>query len=197
LDDQTAGDERVHLSDEALVDELRSGSMLAFAVLMKRYEKLVYRIAFDHARNQDCALDITQNVFLNAHQKLHSYSGSGLFKAWLLRIAYNESISWFRRHKGERITEELTPLNAPALRSVQVDEFARNESRNILLGELKKLSAKQRLAVSLRYFEDFSLREIAAVIDCSEGTVKSILFRSLEKLRNTKTFQRRRDYAQL
>jgi RNA polymerase sigma-70 factor (ECF subfamily) len=197
LEYQTAGDNLVHLSDEALVDEVHSGSTLAFAMLMKRYEKLVYRIAFDHVKNQDCALDITQNVFMKAHQKLGTYSGSGLFKSWLLRIAYNESISWFRRHKDERVTEELTPLNAPALRAVQVDEIARDESRNILLGELKKLSSKQQLAVSLRYFEGFSLREIAAVIDCTEGAVKSILFRSLEKLRNTTTFQRRHDYAQL
>jgi len=187
----------VHLSDEALVDEVHSGSTLAFAMLMKRYEKLVYRIAFGHVKNQDCALDITQNVFLKAHQKLGTYAGSGLFKSWLLRIAYNESISWIRRHKDERITEELTPMNAPTLRAVQVDEIARDESRNILLGELKKLSSKQQLTVSLRYFEGFSLREIAAVIDCTEGAVKSILFRSLEKLRNTTTFQRRHDYAQL
>ena len=47
----------VHLSDEALVDEVHSGSTLAFAMLMKRYEKLVYRIAFDHVKNQDCALE--------------------------------------------------------------------------------------------------------------------------------------------
>lgn len=191
------GDESVHLSDEALVDEVHSGSTLAFGVLMKRYERLVYHVAFGHAKNQDCALDITQNVFLKAHQNLASWSGSGLFKSWLLRIAYNESVSWFRRHKDERVTEQLTPLNAPVLRAVQVDEVARHESRNVLLGELDKLSSKQRLAVSLRYFEDFSLREIAAVIDCTEGAVKSILFRSLEKLRNTTTFQRRQDYAQL
>jgi len=164
---------------------------------MKRYERLVYRIAFDHAKNPDCAMDITQNVFLKAHKNLASYSGTGVFKAWLLRIAYNESISWFRQHKNERVTEELTPVNTPVLRAVQVDEIARQESQDIILSELKKLSSRQRLAVSLRYFEEFSLREIAAVLDSSEGAVKSILFRSLEKLRNTTTFQRRRDYAQL
>ena len=187
----------MYLNDEALVEEVHSGSAVAFELLMKRYERLVYRIAYDHVRNPDCALDITQNVFLKAHQKLDSYTGSGLFKSWLLRIAYNESISWFRQHKNERVTEELTQVNTPVLYAVQVDEVARKESRNIILSELKKLSSKQRLAVSLRYFEDFSLREIASVIDCTEGAVKSILFRSLEKLRNTTTFQRRHDYAQL
>jgi len=85
----------------------------------------------------------------------------------------------------------------PVLCAVQADEVARQEYQDIILSELKKLSSKQRLAVSLRYFEDFSLREIAMVLDSSEGGVKSILFRSLEKLRNTTTFQRRCDYAQL
>jgi len=192
-----ANGESVLMSDDGLVDEIHSGSTLAFGLLMKRYERLVYRIAFDHAKNPDCAMDITQNVFLKAHKNLASYSGTGVFKAWLLRIAYNESISWFRQHKNERVTEELTPVNTPVLRAVQVDEIARQESQDIILSELKKLSSRQRLAVSLRYFEEFSLREIAAVLDSSEGAVKSILFRSLEKLRNTTTFQRRRDYAQL
>ena len=185
------------MSDEALVDEIHSGSTLAFGVLMKRYERLVYRIAFDYAKNPDCAMDITQNVFLKAHKNLHSYSGSGVFKAWLLRIAYNESISWFRQQRNERVTDELTLVNTPVLGAVQADEVARQEYQDIILSELKKLSPKQRLAVSLRYFEDFSLREIATVLNSSEGSVKSILFRSLEKLRNTTTFQRRCDYAQL
>jgi RNA polymerase sigma-70 factor (ECF subfamily) len=192
-----AGGESVLMSDEALVDEIHSGSTLAFGVLMKRYERLVYRIAFDYAKNPDCAMDITQNVFLKAHKNLHSYSGSGVFKAWLLRIAYNESISWFRQQRNERVTDELTLVNTPVLGAVQADEVARQEYQDIILSELKKLSSKQRLAVSLRYFEDFSLREIATVLNSSEGSVKSILFRSLEKLRNTTTFQRRCDYAQL
>jgi RNA polymerase sigma-70 factor (ECF subfamily) len=192
-----AGGESVLMSDDALVDEIHSGSVLAFGVLMKRYERLVYRIAFDYAKNPDCAMDITQNVFLKAHKNLNTYSGSGAFKAWLMRITYNESVSWFRQQKNERVTDELTPVNMPVLRAVQVDEVARQEYQDIILSELEKLSSKQRLAVSLRYFEEFSLREIATVFNSSEGSVKSILFRSLEKLRNTTTFQRRRDYAQL
>lgn len=70
------------MSDEALVDEIHSGSTLAFGLLMKRYEKLVYHIVFNHAKNPDCAMDITQNVFMKAHKNLDSYSGSGVFKAW-------------------------------------------------------------------------------------------------------------------
>ena len=75
--------------------------------------------------------------------------------------------------------------------------MARKEVQAMIQTALKALSAKQHLAISLRYFEGFSLREIATVLECSEGSVKSTLFRSLEKLRNTVTFQRRGEYALL
>ena len=190
-------DQPVQFSDQVLVEEILGGSQLAFGLLMKRYERLVYRIAFHHVRTRDGALDIAQNVFLNVHRKLDSYSGAGPLKAWLIRIAYNESLSWLRRHRNDRMTDELTEVNAPALRPVQEDEVTRMEDQAMIRTELEKLSDRQRLAVSMRYFEDSSLREIAAVLECSEGSVKSILFRSLQKLRNRLTFQRRDEYAQL
>jgi RNA polymerase sigma-70 factor (ECF subfamily) len=190
-------DQPVQFSDQALVEEILGGSQLAFGLLMKRYERLVYRIAFQHVRTRDGALDIAQNVFLNVHRRLDSYSGAGPLKAWLIRIAYNESLSWLRRHRNDRMTDELTEVNAPVLHSVQEDEVTRMEDQAMIRTELEKLSDRQRLAVSMRYFEDSSLREIAAVLECSEGSVKSILFRSLQKLRNRLTFQRRDEYAQL
>ena len=187
----------MQLSDEALVEEVQTGSTLAFGLLMKRYERLVYRIALDHAKNPDSAMDITQNVFLKAHTNLSSFTGSGVFKAWLLRIARNESISWFRLQRKDRLTDELVAHNAPVLRAVQSDEIERQQQHDLIQSELKKLNDKQRTAVFLRYFEEFSLREIAEVLEVSEGNVKSILFRGLEKLRNTTTFRRRHSYAQL
>ena len=187
----------MQFSDQVLVEEILGGSQLAFGLLMKRYERLVYRIAFHHVRTRDGALDIAQNVFLKVYRKLDSYSGAAPLKSWLIRIAYNESLSWLRRHRNDRMTDELTEVNAPVLHSVQEDEVTRMEDQAMIQAELEKLSDKQRLAVSMRYFEDSSLREIAAVLECSEGSVKSILFRSLQKLRNRLTFQRRDEYAQL
>jgi RNA polymerase sigma-70 factor (ECF subfamily) len=187
----------MQFSDEALIGEIRKGSQLAFAQLMKRYERLVYRVGYRHARNPEGAMDITQNVFLKTHQKLDSFTAAGPFKAWLMRIAQNESLSWLRRHRNDQVTDELNEGNAPILYVVPEHEVARHDDRAMIYAELQRLNEKQQLAVSLRYFEGFSLREIAAVLDCSEGSVKSILFRSLEKLRNRLTFQRRDEYAQL
>lgn len=185
----------MQISDEALVDEARSGSTLAFGLLMKRYERLVYSIALYMVKNPDSAMDITQNVFLKAHTHLAAFTGAGEFKGWLLRIARNESISWFRGQKKDRLTDELTEANSPVLQAVQTDEIERLEQRHVIHSELKKLNDNQRLAVSLRYFEQFTLREIAEVMEVTEGSVKSLLFRSLEKLRNTTTFRRRHHCA--
>jgi RNA polymerase sigma-70 factor (ECF subfamily) len=187
----------VQFSDEELVEEVRKGSQLAFGLLMKRYERLVFRIAMNHVKNPDSAMDVTQNAFIKTYEKLDSYTGSGPFKAWLLRITYNESLNWIRRARKDQLTESLTEKNAPVLHAVQENEMGREEDQALIRTGLVKLNARQQLAISLRYFEGFSLREIAAVLECSDGSVKSILFRSLEKLRNTITIQKRGEYAQL
>ena len=101
------------------------------------------------------------------------------------------------RRKNDQLTDELTDANSPVLQAVQADKVEQLDQRNLIHSELRKLNDSQRLAVSLRYFEEFTVREIAAVLDVSEGSVKSLLFRSLEKLRNTTTFRRRHHCAQL
>ena len=82
-----------NFSDNDLVTEIRNGSQVAFGVLMKRYERLVYRVGFSYAWQPDSAMDISQTVFLKVYQKLDMFKGSGPFKAWLMRIAHNESVS--------------------------------------------------------------------------------------------------------
>ena len=178
-------------SDEDLIEEIRAGSQVAFGALMQRYERLVYRIGYYYARQPENAMDITQNVFMKTYQKLDLFKGTGSFKAWLTRIAHNESASWLRKSRRYRDDVELTPFNTPDLKPVQDDEVARKEHRELLMNEIRELNPRQQMAISLRYFEDMSIREIAAVLECTDGVVKSILFRSLEKLRNRMTLKRR------
>lgn len=187
----------MQLSDEALVDEVRTGSTLAFGLLMKRHEKCVYRIAYGYTRSPDQAMDVTQNVFLKAHHNIDSYGGTGTVAAWLMTIARNESASWLRKYRNDQFHEEITPVNEPVLAPVQEHEVERHQLRVLLRNELRRLNPREILALNLRYFEDCSLKEIARVLDTSEGTVKSILFRSIEKLRNFTAFRKDNDYAQL
>lgn len=170
-------------SDQELIGEIRSGSTVAFERLMGRYEKLVYKVAYGLTGEREGALDVTQNVFLRVHAKLPTYRAEGDLRNWILRIAANESSNWNRaqrRHRATELSAEI-PGGSP---SPQEDLFSRRERWGQLRESLAGLNPKHRLAVVLRYFEGLPVREIAAVLECSEGVAKNILFRSLRKLRD-------------
>ena len=86
-------------SDDALVKEVLAGNVDSFDQLMLRYQKLVCKVAMNYVRDKQNALGVTQNVFLKVYNKLDSVKSEGMFKPWLLRITYNESINWLRKRK--------------------------------------------------------------------------------------------------
>ena len=180
-----------HFSDEDLIKEIRNNSQVAFTVLMKRYERLVYRIGFSYTWQPEFAMDITQTVFFKIYQKLDLFNGTGSFKAWLLKIAHNESAGWLRINIRYKNDVELTHANIPEHEPDQENKLNLQQQRELLNEYFLKLNPKQRAALSLRYFEDMSIKEIADVLNCTDGTVKNILFRGLEKLRNRLTLKRR------
>ena len=178
------------LNDFTLVDETRAGSQAAFDQLIRRHEQFVYRITHSYTRDADAALDVSQNVFIKVHANLDSFHGRSTFRAWLTRIAQNESLTWMRSRKP---TVEVTLLNSPSCEPVQEKAVVRAERSRDLLAEVHRLNPRQRQAVLLRYFEKMRIHEISEVLECSEGQVKSLLFRSLQKLRKHLSEQGRWD----
>ena len=171
------------LNDHDLVQEARAGSRAASELLMRRYERLVYRVCLSMTRDPDDALDLTQEALLRAFSKLDSFSGSGSFQGWLLQVANRTCLNWLRSRKRRGEMEELTELNAPSCESSAETDLARRETGEWLRAELTHLNDRERFALGMRYFEQMPIREIAMSLDCSPGTVKSLLFRSIRKLR--------------
>jgi RNA polymerase sigma-70 factor (ECF subfamily) len=174
----------VPLSDQDLIAEIHGGSQAAFEQLIRRHEHLVYRIAYSYAGNSDGALDISQNVFIKVHRKLSSFGGRSSFRTWLARVAQNESLTWLERQKRHTGHLDVTEVSGPLCQPDQEVALVRAERSQNLLAEVHRLNPRQRQAVLLRYFENMPLHEIGDVLECSEGQVKNILFRSLQKLRN-------------
>jgi RNA polymerase sigma-70 factor (ECF subfamily) len=172
------------ISDHLLVEESRGGSPVAFDQIMRRYERLVYTVAWTYTHERESALDVTQEVFLKAYRKLGGYRGAGSFRAWLIRITCRETLNWLRKHRRMLEAEELPP-DIPALPGGgdQEADFLLAEDIARMRAGIAGLPARQRLAVSLRYFEGMSVREMAAALGCTEGTGKNLLFRALQKLR--------------
>jgi len=170
--------------DSALIDEIRSGSNEAFDQMMQKYQEHIYHIAFGFTKDSQNALDITQNVFLKVYENLNKFRSQSQFKTWLTRIAFNESHNWWKKNQKYQKQENFNERALDMQKTIsQEDEYLAHENRTLLLKNLYELNTKYRLAVVLRYFENYTIREISAVLKCSEGVVKNMLFRSLQMLK--------------
>jgi RNA polymerase sigma-70 factor, ECF subfamily len=167
-------------TDDELIAEIGAGSDLAFDRLMRRYRRLVYRVAYGFTRDPDSALDIVQETFLKVHTRLGSFRGEGKVRNWIVRIAANEAMNW-RRSLGRIETSELDESFADP--RLERDSIA----GQALARSLAALGPRYRTAIVLRYFGEHSTREIAQTLDCSEGTARNVLFRGLAKLRTMMT----------
>jgi RNA polymerase sigma-70 factor (ECF subfamily) len=183
--------------DASLISEVRAGSRVALEALIRRYERSVYRTAYGYAREHEETLDLTQRVFLKVVERIGSYRGEGPFGGWLLRIAHREGLNWVRERRRRPGRVPLLPEQLPPTPARQESERLCRERREHLQAGLQSLNPRQLLAVTLRYQEGLPLREIARALDCSEGSVKSILFRSLEKLRRGFGIRRRGRHVDL
>ena len=174
--------------DDALVARVQGGDSEAFDALMLRYQKLVCKIALNYVKNRERALDITQNVFVKVYSHIDKVQAPGMFKPWMLRITYNESMSALRKRRPEDHADELPESlgaggEGAEAESSQEHQVLRREDRGRILDGLNRLNPKYKLAVSLRYGEGLKVREIADVMGCSEGMVKSLLFRGVRQIR--------------
>lgn len=169
------------MSESEIINEVRSGSEESFDKLMVNYQSHVYNVAYSFTKNPENALDISQDVFIKVYKNLNSFRGESQFKTWLTRIALNESQNWLKKNKRHIDMEDIQEKSGHVENK---DELLAQENRTVLLRSLYELNTKYRLAVVLRYFENYSIREIASAMSCSEGVVKNMLFRSLQKLKN-------------
>ena len=170
-------------SDQVLIGEILNGKSGSFDMLMQRYEKMVFKVAYYYTHDEDQALDVSQEVFLKAYRHLNRFRGESQLKTWLTRIAVNESQNWVKKHRRHLPTDDILQFADRETGDTQEDEMLASENRVQLLRSLYQLNTRYRLAVILRYFENYSIREIAATMKCSEGVVKNMLFRSLQKLK--------------
>jgi len=164
-------------------------------MLVARYDRLVFRVAWSYVRERESALDICQEVFLAAYRSLPEYRGDGPFRSWLTRIAHRRSANW-RRDRLRDLRREVPWEEArsgepggsgpaPLLVSPpeQESEILAAEARRGLLDRLDRLNSRQRVALTMRYFERAPIPEIARSLECTEGVARNILFRGLQELR--------------
>jgi len=182
------------LEDFALIDRaIKENDELAFAELMKRYNKPVYHMILKMVRNVDDAEDLTIEAFAKAFRNLHRFKKDYTFSTWLFRIATNNSIDFIRKKKLETLSLD-SPYKDNDGDSIHIDvqdnnlnpqeEAIKKQKIGLVRKFVTKLPPKYQRLVKLRYFDELSYEEIAAELEAPLGTVKAQLHRARELLQD-------------
>ena len=174
-----------------LVRRARRGDLDAYDELVKRYQERIYATLYHMTSNHEDANDLAQDSFIKAFQALKSFRGGSSFYTWLYRIAVNKTINFLkqRKHKAAMSLDDLD-FNAehdPDLVALISEKTPRREAGLAELQEklneaLLRLSEPHRLVVTLHDVQGVSHEEIAKVMDCNIGTVRSRLFYARQQL---------------
>jgi len=158
--------------DFALIEDCKNGDQQALASLVRRYERPVFNVAYRMLGTADEAADVSQTTFLKAFENLSRYNPEYKFFSWIYRIAVNESINQLNRRKrlGELGDDHVAPGGGPEV-SVDADRLSAE-----VQAALNVLSDDHRAVIVLRHFSEHSYRDIGAMLQIPEKTVKSRLF---------------------
>lgn len=174
-----------------LVNRARQGDMSAYDDLVRRYQERIYATIYHMTSNHEDANDLAQEAFIKAYQALKSFKGGSSFYTWIYRIAVNKTINFLKQRKNRaQISLNDLDFNAehdPDLVALISDKTPRRDANLAELQEklnaaLQKLSDYHRLVVTLHDVQGLSHEEIAKVMDCNIGTVRSRLFYARQQL---------------
>ena len=177
------------IDEDALVNQFQNGDTAAFNPLVLKYEKKIYNLMYQRVRDRETAKDLCQEVFLKAFNALPNFKGGSAFYSWIYRIAINCSIDFQRQRKRDKVlTFEELPLEADEMLRMtdaypSPDKLLDEKELGMIIRKaVKKLPPGQRRVFNLRHRRELAIKEIAALLNRSEGTVKAHLHHAHRQL---------------
>ncbi|TKB55305.1 RNA polymerase sigma factor RpoE [Ferrimonas aestuarii] len=177
-------------SDQQLVERIQQGDKQAFNLLVMKYQHKVANLISRYVKNQGDVADVAQEAFIKAYRALPNFRGESAFYTWLYRIAVNTAknylVSQGRRPPASDVDAEEAEFydGADALREHASPErqLLSDEIKQVVFSTIESLPEELRVAITLRELEGMSYDEIATVMECPVGTVRSRIFRAREAI---------------
>ena len=174
-------------ADQELIARTLGGDGAAFATLVDRFQRKIFRVAYAIVRDESEADVVTQDTFIQAYTHLATFERRSEFETWLTRIAINRCHDHLRKRKFLSLftrTEDGEEMIEPAdSRPDPEREMMSTQLRMAIRKAESLLSAQQKLIFRLRHYEDLSLEAIAQHLGLRSGTVRAHLFRAIQKIR--------------
>lgn len=179
--------------DETLVARSQRGDAAAFDVLVERYQERLYATVYHMTANHEDANDLVQDAFIKAYRSLRSFKGQSSFYTWIYRIAVNRSINFLKRHRRRAANQtshddvDSAIEHDPDFVSLLAHDTPHrqvglHELQQRLNEALQELSEPHRAVVTMHDIQGLTHADIAKIMACSEGTVRSRLFYARQQL---------------
>jgi RNA polymerase sigma factor (sigma-70 family) len=178
--------EMKHLNDQELMRIVQSGDYSPASEIYDRYSGRIYNFAFRFLKNSEAAEDATQEVFVKMLKHANQFHGDAKLSTWLFSITANWCRDYLRKADNKTKESDEVLLTLPTPSELAPDRnLERRESEQRVRRALQSLTAEQREAILLSRYQGLSYAEIAQIAGCSEGAVKTRVFRAMETLKKT------------
>ncbi len=183
-------------SDKEIIDAILNGENGAFNVIVEKYGNRMLNSIYSIVKDEEAAQDILQETFIKIYKNLDRFKGKSSLYTWMTRIAINNSLNYLKKAKKKQSKEVIASQSkdeekeqASLENLLMKDEASpeklmlKDEEQEMLRQVIDELPAIHKIVLRLRYFENFSIKEIAKSIGKPEGTIRSRLFYAREELK--------------
>jgi RNA polymerase sigma factor (sigma-70 family) len=171
-------------NDQILINQILSGDANAFTQLVNRYKDLVFTLALRMLKNREEAEEVSQDTFVKTYRSLNKFKGDSKFSTWIYKVAYNSCLDRIKKNKKYLNDVEINEFTEHQVKTVNnaFDALVEEERNQLIQDCLHLLPSDDSFLLTLYYFEEQSLDEIADIVGISANNVKVKLFRSRKKL---------------
>jgi len=181
------------MTDSEIIKQILEGDKDKFRVLVEQYQQMVFKTCMGFLHNKDDADDLTQEIFIQAYQSLPGFKGESAFSTWIYRIAVNASLNKVRKSSKNFIFQRLDALfGTEKAKEITLPVSDMENPEEILIHQehidwvqraLDTLPENQRTAIVLSKYDDLSQKEIAEIMNTTEGAVEALMQRAKKNLR--------------
>lgn len=170
--------------DQDIIDEVLKGQTNAFSELVDKYKDMVFTLAFRLMKDKRLADEMSQTVFIKIYKKLNSFKGQSKFSSWVYRITYNTCLDELRKRGKNYKFVQINDFTEHEVLTVEsaLDQMKKDELSETIKSGLEELPGEMAFLITLYYFEDNSIKEIAESLNIKENNAKVKLHRARLKL---------------
>jgi RNA polymerase sigma-70 factor, ECF subfamily len=169
-------------SDGQLLARIAHGDAEAVAALYHRLERPLFAFLVKTLRDREAAADVLNDTMLDVWRQAGRFEGKSSVTTWIYAIAHHKAISWLRRRREVELSDEMAAEIADDAPSAEV-RLAEADVAMAIARLMERLSVDHRVVLQLAYFQEFSVNQIAEILDCPENTVKTRMFYARQRLK--------------